>query len=143
MIDISDVRKQVQHTLELARRDAASHRASRDAAQQALPGFLATVAAPVFRQVAAVLKSENFAFSVFTPADSVRLASDRSADDYIEMVLDPERDPVALVFRRSLVRGRRILEDEQALRPGTPLAELGDQDVLDALLRLLPPFVAR
>jgi hypothetical protein len=143
MMDISDVRKQVQHTLEAARRDAASHRGSRDAAQQALPGFLATVAAPVFRQVATVLKSEGFAFSVFTPADSVRLASDRNADDYIEMVLDADRDPVALVFRRSVVRGRRILEDEQALRPGTPLAELADQDVLDALLRLLPPFVAR
>ncbi len=143
MMDISEVRKQVQHALDAARRDAAAHRAARDAAQQALPAFLATVAAPVFRQVASALKAEGHAFSVFTPADSVRLASDRSADDFIEMVLDADRDPVALVFRRSVVRGRRILEDEQALRPGTPLADLGDQDVLDSLLRLLPPFVAR
>ena len=50
-----------------------------------------TIAVPLFRQVANALKADGYAFTVFTPSGSVRLMSDRVADDYIELTLDTVR----------------------------------------------------
>ena len=42
----------------------------------------------MFRQVASALKAEGHHFTVFTPGGGVRLMSDKSSDDFIELSLD-------------------------------------------------------
>ena len=41
------------------------------------------------------LKAESYFFKVFTPASSIRLASDRSPEEFIELSLDETSDPPA------------------------------------------------
>ena len=64
----------------------ANDRASRD-----FDVFLQRIGVPLLRQVANALKAEGYAFTVFTPSGSVRLMSDRSSSDYIELTLDTSR----------------------------------------------------
>ncbi len=58
---------------------------------------------PLFRQVANVLKAEGYQFTVFTPGGSVRLMSERNAEDYIELSLDTSGDE-PLVARAAAAR---------------------------------------
>ena len=71
--------------------------------------ILAGVVAPLFTVVAAALKAEGYRFRVLTPAGTVRLAAESSADDYIEVAIDTLRDPPGLVGRVSRRWGRRVL----------------------------------
>lgn len=99
-------------------------------------------AVPLFRQIANVLKTEGYHFTVFTPSGSVRLASDRSGDDFIELVLDTVGDAPQVMAHVSRTRGRRVIEEEMAVRDGDP-DTLGDQDLLAFVLKQLEPFVER
>ena len=74
-MEISDVRRRLTQTIERAKREAAERRARHDEAARDYAAFLERVAVPVFRQVANVLKTQGYAFRVFTPSDSVRLMS--------------------------------------------------------------------
>ncbi len=76
-MEISEVKRRIQQTIEAAKRAAAERRGRVDRAARDYDAFLERVAVPMFRQVSNVLKSENHAFTVFTPAGSVRLMSDR------------------------------------------------------------------
>ena len=87
-MEISDVKKRVFETIERAKRTAAERRTRIDEAAREYDVFLNQIAVPLFRQIAAVLKAEDRMFTVFTPGGSVRLMSDRSGDDYIELALD-------------------------------------------------------
>src|SRR6266702_3445278 len=89
-MEISDVRRQVRDTIDRARRHAAERRKLNDQASLAFERFLETVAVPLFKQIANALKIEGYPFTVFTPSGSVRLMSDRSADDYVEATLGDE-----------------------------------------------------
>ena len=80
---------------------------------------------------------------MFTPARSVRLASPRSQDDYIEIVLDTDADPPQVLGRASRGRGRRNVSSERPLRRGTAVADLTADDVLGFLLEEIVPFVER
>ncbi len=142
-MEISDVRKRYRHAIEEARKKAAERRTRADAANRAWPVFLSQIAAPVFRMVAGVLKAEGHPFTVFTPADGLRLMSDRSSDDFVELVLDPSVDPPAPLVRINHGRGRRVVTAERPLREGTSIDRLTEEDVLEMLLEEMVPLVER
>jgi hypothetical protein len=142
-MEISDVRRRVRQMLDQARRASAERRVRADAAAQAYEGFLSKVATPVFRMFATAIKAEGRAFAVFTPAGGLRLASERSADDFIELSLDTSSDPPAVVARINRGRGSRLLTVERSIRDGATVESLTEEDVLEFLLREIEPFVER
>jgi len=139
-MEIADVLKRIHSTIERARQRAAERRARGDEAARAYSTFLDTIAVPMFRQVANVLKSEGYPFSVFTPSGSVRLMSDRTAEDFVELTLDTTGEAPHVVGHASHSRGRRVTETERAV--GSPDA-LTEADVLDFLVKELEAFVER
>lgn len=141
-METGDVRRRVQQTIERARRGAADRRTRSDEATRAFDDFLDRVAVPLFKQIANVLKIEGYPFTVFTPSGSVRLMSDKSADDFIELALDTsDRDP-RIMAHVSRSRGRRVVDEEQIVGSGGPEA-LSEEDLLTFLLKALEPFVER
>jgi hypothetical protein len=139
-METSDVRKRVNQTIERAKRQAAERRARSDDATRAFEIFLSTIAVPLFRQVANILRSDGYLFNVFTPSGSVRLMSDRAAEDFIELSLDTTGDRPQVVGHASRRRGRRVLESERAI--GNP-GELTEEAVLEFVLKELEAFVER
>jgi len=141
-METGDVRRRLQQTIERARRRAAERRARNDETTRAFDDFLDRVAVPLFKQIANVLKIEGYPFTVFTPSGSVRLMSDKSADDFIELALDTsDRDP-RIMAHVSRSRGRRVVDEEQIVGSGGPEA-LSEEDLLTFLLKALEPFVER
>ena len=140
-MEVSEVRRRLRLAIDQARRDSALRRERADAANQAYDQFLAQVAVPTFHTVANVLVAEGHRFVVFTPAGSVRLSSERSGEDFIEVALDASQDPPVVVVRTSRGRGRRQLTSERMVT--TPIASLTDSDVLQFVLDEIPPFVER
>jgi hypothetical protein len=132
----------VLETIERAKRAAAERRARSDEAAREYDEFLERVAIPIFRQVANVLRAQSHVFSVFTPGGSVRLMSDRAAEDYIEIVLDTSGDRPVVAGHTSRVRGRRIIESQRPL-DATAIRDLTEEDVLGFLLKELEPFVEK
>ena len=139
-MEIADVRRRIHGTIERARQRAAERRTRGEEAARAYSTFLDTVAVPMFRQVANVLKAEGYAFSVFTPSGSVRLMSDRAAEDFVELTLDTSGDTPQVLGHTSRSRGRRVTESERAV--GTRAA-LTEESVLEFLAKELEPFVER
>jgi hypothetical protein len=139
-MEISVVRKRLTETIERAKKHAADRRGRSDQASRDFEVFLQKVAVPLFRQVANALKADGYAFTVFTPSGSVRLMSDRSAEDYIELTLDAADDPPRVMGQISRTRGRRVIDAERAI--GTPDALTEDQ-LLDFLVKELEAFVER
>ena len=142
-MDISEVRRRLRGAIEGARRDAAARRERSDAAHREYETFLAERATPTFRQLASALAGEGHRFKMFTPADSVRLVSERSSDDFIELALDSTSDPPRVVGRASRGRGRRNVTSERPVRDGAAVADLTDEDVLEFLLAEIAPLVER
>jgi len=141
-MEISHVRKRVLETMEYAKKSAAERRVRTDQAGREYEVFLDRVAIPLFRQVANVLRAEGYTFTVFTPGGSVRLTSDRAAEDYVEIALDTAGDQPRVIGHSSRARGRRVLESERPIAERTP-AELTEEDVIAFLLKELEPFVER
>src|SRR6185295_6848303 len=112
------VRRRLLAALEKARHESAERRARTDAAARDYDAFLSQRAAPIFHQVAAALKAEGHQFKVFTPASSIRLAAERSTDDFIELSLDDSSDPPAVIGRTTRGRGRRSTSSERTLKDG-------------------------
>ena len=117
-MEISDVRRQVLATIDRAKRQAASHRELADEATREYTPFLESVALPLFRQVANVLRSHGYPFTVFTPGGSVRLMSDRSSDDFIELSLDTAGERPAVIGHSRRARGSRTIDTETAISDG-------------------------
>jgi hypothetical protein len=143
MIDVAEVRKRLIHTIEQVKKDAAARRQAVDRATADYEAFLETIATPVFRHAGTALRAQGFPFQLFTPAGTVRLASDRGPDDFIELALDTARQPIAVVGRLSFRRGSRLVEREQPIREDKAVGDLTDEDVLEFLLRAIEPFVER
>src|SRR4051812_24858855 len=114
-MEVADVRKRLNETIERAKRRAAERRARGDEVARAYDRFLEQTAVPLFRQIANVLRADGYLFNVFTPSGSVRLMSDRHAEDYIELLLDTSGDGPRLVGHASRGRGRRVDESERDL----------------------------
>jgi hypothetical protein len=139
-MEISEVRKRLTQAMERAKRHAAERRARSDEAGRAFETFLDTIAVPLFRQAVNVLRAEGYPFSLFTPSGSVRLMSDRSAEDFIEVLLDASGDAPRVVGHASRSRGRRVIESERAI--GEP-ESLTAEDLLEFLAKELEAFVER
>ena len=139
-MEISLVRKRLTETIERAKKQAAARRGRSDQASADFELVLQKVAVPLFRQVANALKADGYAFTVFTPSGSVRLMSDRSSDDFIELSLDTADDPPRVMGQVSHTRGRRVIDAERAI--GAPDA-ITEEVLLEFLLQELEAFVER
>ena len=139
-METSEIRKRLNQTIERAKRNAAERRARSDEAARTFETFLSATAVPIVRQVANILRSDGYQFSVSTPSGSVRLMSDRTAEDFIELSLDTAGEAPQVVGHSSYSRGRRVRESERAI--GAP-GELTEEAVLAYLLKELEAFVER
>ena len=141
-MEIADVRRGVHETMARARQRSAEKRARADAASRAFESLLSRTAVPLFRQIANALRAEHYNFNVFTPSGSVRLMSDTSAEDFIELSLDATTDAPRLVGRTSRARGRRVVDSEQVVASGDP-ESITEAELFAFLMRELEPFVER
>jgi hypothetical protein len=141
-METSDVRRRLNETIERARRTAAKRRTRADEAARDYALFLDQVAVPIFRQVAGALKASGYPFSVITPGGSVRLTSEKTAEDYIELSLDTTGDEPVVMGHSRRSRGRRVIESERPIGSG-PVGALSDEHVLNFLMFELEPFVEK
>ena len=141
-METSDLRRRLSDTIDTARRTAAERRARTDEASRAYAQFLDTIAVPLFRQVANVLKVSGHFFTVFTPSGAVRLMSDKSAEDYIELSLDTSGEEPMVLGTSKRARGRRVVESERAIAE-VSVAQLTEEPLVEYLLKELEPFVER
>ena len=141
-METSVLRRRLTETIEAARRTAAARRARAEEAARAYSQFLDTIAVPLFRQVANILKASGYSFTVFTPSGAVRLMSDKSSEDYIELSLDSSGDEPMVMGKSSRARGRRVIESERAIAEQT-VVHLTEEHVVQYLLKELEPFVER
>ena len=137
-MEISLVRRRLAETIERARKQAADRRGRSDQATKDFELFLQKIAVPLVRQLANALKADGYAFTVFTPSGSVRMMSDRSTDDFIELSLDTADDPPRVMAHVSRARGRRVLDAERAIGAADALSE---EQLLEFLLSELEAFV--
>jgi len=142
VLEVSEVRKRVRAAIARARLAASERRTRGDVARVHYERFLTEVAGPVVRQFAGVIRAEGYSFHVSTPAEGLRLESDRARDDYLEIFLEPG-DPPEVMGRVSLERGRRVTMIERPLRKGVAVTDLDEEDVLAFLLAEIGPFVER
>ena len=142
-MEVSAVRQQILQTIERAKRAAADRRAANDEAGREYGVFLDQLAVPLFRQTSSVLRAEGYLFNLFTPSGGVRLMSDKSADDFIELVLDTTGAAPHVMGRTSRAWGNRTNVSEQPLNPSGPIREVAEADVLAFLLKALEQFVER
>jgi hypothetical protein len=141
-IELPELRRQIRIAIELAKKNAAATRSRSDAAQRDYDTFLRDVAVPAVQQFASALSGEGHMFKVATPADSVRLTSVSSNDDFIELALDTTQDPPEVIARVSRGRGRRMVTSERPVRERTAVAELKEEDVVTLLLQDITPFLS-
>jgi hypothetical protein len=71
------------------------------------------------------------------------MSPERSAEDFIELALDTERDAPAVVVLSSRGRGRRNASTERVLGEGAEIGRLSEEDVVAVLLEDLLPFIER
>jgi hypothetical protein len=142
-IETSELRKRIRTTIERNRQAAAARRVKLDEAAAAYKELLDSTATPLVQMMANVLRAEGYNFTVFTPNGGLRLASAKSAEDFIEFGLDTSQDEPGVILRVNRARGRRIVQHERPLKGRTPIDRLSEEDVLQALLEELGPFVEK
>ena len=140
-MEVSDVKKQLAAVIERAKKSAAGRRTRSDELTREYDDFLPNVAVPLFRQIAGVLKASGLLFSVFTPGGSVKLMSDKTPEDFVEIALDTNDEPLVLL-RSSRSRNRRVIERERPLTEG-PLKDLSEEMLLELLTTELEPLLSR
>jgi len=143
MLDTAEVRKQLTHRLAELRKAQTQRRTATDTARTAFDSVAEREIAPTVRQLAQALKAEGFPFTVQTPSGVVRLVSDRSSENVIDIVLELGGKQPSVVIRSAYSRGRRQLEDERTLAEGAAIATIDAERVLAVLLDVIEPFVER
>lgn len=142
-MEISDIRRRIRTAIEIARAHTAERRIRTDDAVRAYDQFLPAIAVPAFHSVAAALTGEGHRFNVITPAGTVRMSPERSAEDFIEIALDTDRDRPAVILRSARGRGRRMVSSERPLREDLPIGELAEEDVVTAVIEEAIPLIER
>lgn len=137
MVETSDVRRKVRAAIQRAQQLAAERRVRVATATREGEEVLTTVATPVFRTLANVLRAEGFPFRVETPPDAVRLAADGSGQTFIELGLDTAADPPQMLLRVSRTRGRRVLLDETVASQDPQIAHLTQDALVDLVVSKL------
>jgi hypothetical protein len=142
-MDISELRRRVRAATDQARRDAAGRRERSDAVSLAFERFLGSLAVPTFTALAAALVAEGHRFKVLTPAGSVRLASERWPDDFVELTLESSEDPPFVLGRTSQRRGRQAVTRERPVRVDAAPDALTEEDVITFVLSEITPLIGR
>lgn len=140
MSEIADLRRRVRQAIQDAKQKSAARRAARDEASAAWAAAVSTIVEPVATDVAAALTGEGLPFRLDTPRGTVRLVSERSADDYIEMVLDDsdERDAPEVIGRSVRARGRQSVTIVEELMG--PPSQLSEDRVIVFLMNAIAPW---
>jgi hypothetical protein len=139
--DVALIRKRLRTEIEQARRSAAERRERAKAATRTYETLLETVAVPSFRQLATVLRAEGILFEVQTPSGGVRLVSDRNRDDLIELEFDDTQDPPQVMLSSTRNWGSRIVRNERAIKPRTPIDQITEDDLFERLFEELRPWL--
>ncbi len=143
-MEVAELRQQILREIERAQAGAIERRQSGDAAHSAYAKFIVEVAGPLVVQTVQILRAERLPFQAQTPADSVRIASESSADDFIEFVLDTSVRPPRVMGRSSATVGRRnVVVEEVPIAPGKAIADLQDVDLLPFLIPAIGRLAAR
>jgi hypothetical protein len=142
-MEISLVRKRLRDSIEDAQKNATARRAANREAIAAWEQVLERVVTPLLQQISQVLMSEGYTFRVITPAGTVRLTSERSADDYIEVGLDTSGPVPIVVARVNRTRGRERFNDEHIVASGDAIPGLSEERLLDLFTSMLGPFLER
>ena len=143
-MEVAELRQQILREIERAQVKAVERRQSGDAAHSAYAKFIVEVAGPLVIQTAQILRAERLPFQAQTPAGSARIASDASADDFIEFVLDTSVRPPRVMGRSSVAVSRHnVVVEEVPIAPGTSIAELKDTDLLPFLIPAIGRLAAR
>jgi hypothetical protein len=142
-MDPALLRKRLRQVIEGAKKDAAARRDRAGETREAYGRLLDDRAIPAFRAVANVLKGEGLSFDVTTPSGGVRLGPERSREDGIELGLDATFDPPRPMLTVVRVRGSRTLRAERALKDGALVEAITEEDVVEALLGELVPWLER
>ena len=142
-MEVSDVRRRLRSAIDDAKKRAAERRTQVDDARRAWERLLPEMAVPTFHTMAGALTAEGHRFKVFTPGEAVRLSLERSAEEFVELSLDTERDEPALMLRSTRGRGRRIVSTERIVGEGAQIAGVTQEDLVDAVLEELIPFIER
>ena len=142
-VEISVVRKRLQSAMAASRELVQRRRARTAEAEKEYDRFLREVATPVARLLVTALKAEGYTFTVFTPAGGLRLAWDRTRDDYVELGLDSSSEQPYVMGRISRTRGSRTLTEERPIANGASPEQLTEEDVLAFLLDALGPWLER
>ncbi|MSO48653.1 MAG: hypothetical protein EXQ49_01925 [Acidobacteria bacterium] len=143
-MEVAELRQQILREIERAQAGAIERRQSGDAAHAAYAKFIVEVAGPLVVQTVQILRAERLPFQAQTPADSVRIASESSADDFIEFVLDTSVRPPRVMGRSSATVGRRnVVVEEVPIAPGKAIADLQDVDLLPFLIPAIGRLAAR
>jgi hypothetical protein len=135
-MDVAALRKRILRELDrpgAVKATAADRRASGDTARQQFARLLDTTIVPLLKQSADILKAEGALCHLHTPSDMVKLAFDRSPEDFVEIMLDTAMPPH--VIGRSSVRkkGGTLVED-RIIGVGKEIDEINDEDVVGYLL---------
>ena len=142
-IETSEVRRRLRHAIDERRKHTAARRATLDAAAAAYTELLDRTAAPLVQTLTNALRAEGHNFTVFTPHGGLRMALAKSADDFIEFTLDTSQDEPFAALRVNRTRGRRVVQHERPVKGHTPVERLTEEDVLQALIDEIAPFVER
>ena len=142
-IEISELRKRLRLAIDERRKTTAARRTALDAAATAYAELLDMIATPLVQKLANALRAEGHNFTVFTPNGGLRMALAKSADDFIEFVLDTSQDEPFVALRVNRSRGRRVVQHERPVKGRTAVDRLSEEDVLQALLDEIAPFVER
>ena len=143
-MELAELRQQILREIERAQTRAVEERQNNQAAHTAYAKFIVDVAGPLVRQTVQVLRGERLPFQAHTPAGSARIASETSADDFIEFVLDTTVRPPRVLGRSSITLGRHnVVVEEVPIAPGIPIAELLDKDLLPFLVPAAARLAAR
>ena len=73
----------------------------------------------------------------------MRLVSERSPEDFVEIRLDTSGQVPQVVAHVERVRGRETLVEDRPIRPGVLVEHLTDQDVLDEVAEALSVLIER
>lgn len=140
-MQVGDVRKRVLRAIAESRERGKERRQRKTEAEREYQVFLEHVATPLFHQVAAALKAEQLAFTVFTPSGGLRLTADRRRDDFIELELDTSGQQPQVIGHVRYTRGSRTIDSAVAIKEGASPEQLTENDLLEFLVRGIEPWI--
>lgn len=141
MADVGLIRKRLRAEIDEARRVSATRRERVNAATRAYETLLESIAIPAFRQLANILRAEGVPFDVQTPSGGIRLVSDRTRDDVIELALDTIQEPPQVVLITTRMRGGNMLRTERPIKDGAAIEAIAEDDLIERLIDELRPWL--